>query len=89
MMAGSTDQWRSAFGLRLKLVRVAKDLNQQQMAKNLLISDRALKNYEKGLRDPPASLVAKVSVDFDIDARWLLLGDPDAIVPLRAVRDAI
>lgn len=72
-------------GQRLKMVRVSANMNQHQMATALGISDRALKNYEKGLRDPPSSLAVMVSRTFNIDARWLLLGadgvEPPPFVP--------
>jgi len=69
------------FGLRLKMVRVQAKMNQHQMATALGISDRSLNNYENGHRDPPTSLTAKVSTDFGIDPKWLLLGDDETELP--------
>lgn len=64
-----------AFGLRLRTLRAALSKTQGELASDLGIAVKTVKNYEGGHRDPPASLVALVCIKFAVDPAWLLLGD--------------
>lgn len=64
-----------AFGLRLRTLRAALSKTQCELATDLGIAVKTVKNYEGGHRDPPASLVAHVCIKFAVDPAWLLLGD--------------
>lgn len=63
-----------SLGDRLLEVRKQTTLNQLAFAKLFNLSDRGYKNYELGYRDPPASLLTKIALKYDINLNWLLLG---------------
>lgn len=55
------------FGLRLKELRLSRELTQTQLANKIGISRQAYVTYETGRSIPPAEVVAKLSKAFDTD----------------------
>lgn len=70
-----------AIGTRIAEVRRIKGLSQVQLAEALGISKPGLANYERGVRVPPASLVADLCEKHGVSASWLLLGDGPIFAP--------
>ena len=61
-------------GARLLAVRRMENLSQSEMALKLGVSQRSYIHYEKGTREPGASLLLAVSRSFGVDLQWLLEG---------------
>ena len=60
------------FKERLKELRSEKGLSQQQLAKLIGVSQKAIDFWEKGINEPKASYVVALSKFFDISADYLL-----------------
>ncbi|MBL4747916.1 MAG: helix-turn-helix transcriptional regulator [Magnetovibrio sp.] len=65
----------SQFSERLLAVRKRTGLSQADFGKKLGISDRAYKNYELEIRKIPTDIAKLICREFDVDIRWLLLGE--------------
>ncbi|MBQ7246530.1 MAG: helix-turn-helix transcriptional regulator [Lachnospiraceae bacterium] len=57
---------------RLVCLRKAKGLTQLCTAKALYISRAAYSSYERGLRQPPADMLVRISALFDVSTDYLL-----------------
>ena len=64
-----------SIGFRLLEVRKARGLNQTDVAAEIDISHGALVNYEKGTREPPASVILDFAKAYKVSAAWLLTGE--------------
>lgn len=64
-----------SIGGRFLEVRKARGLNQVEVAAAIDVSHGALVNYEKGLREPPATAIIAFSKTYNINPSWLLLGE--------------
>lgn len=60
---------------RVHSLRKIAGVTQAEVAKRLEVSVGAYQNYEKGSRDIPSSTAIKLCSFFDVNPRWLLLGD--------------
>lgn len=62
-------------------IRKARGVNQADVAAHLDISHGALVNYEKGLREPPASVILGFARMYKVNPAWLLTGEgrPDQV----------
>ena len=60
------------FGLRLKTLRVQKDLTQNQFAKKLEITRSSVSYYEKNAIYPSIEILIKICQYFDVSADFLL-----------------
>jgi transcriptional regulator with XRE-family HTH domain len=64
-------------GERIKEIREAQNLNQDEFALQLGISKHALVNYEKGHSSPQFSLLERIIHEFPVpDPVWFMLGHP-------------
>jgi transcriptional regulator with XRE-family HTH domain len=63
-----------ALGKRLRQVR-GFEIKQEQMAKELGISQSQLSKYERGVAAPPADVLFLIKRKFRISIDWLLTGD--------------
>jgi transcriptional regulator with XRE-family HTH domain len=61
-------------GVRIMELRKAKGLSQAQLGKLLSLSQPALANYERDVRDPPASFLLALCNLFKANPCWLLQG---------------
>lgn len=64
-----------SIGGRIFEIRKALGLNQADVATELGISHGALVNYEKGLREPPASVILGFADKYKVSAAWVLTGE--------------
>jgi transcriptional regulator with XRE-family HTH domain len=64
-----------SIGGRILEIRKALGLNQADVASELGISHGALVNYEKGLREPPASVILGFAERYKVSAAWVLTGE--------------
>ncbi|MGL4737409.1 MAG: helix-turn-helix domain-containing protein, partial [Cellulosilyticaceae bacterium] len=62
------------FGLFLVQLRKEKEMTQKQLAEQLLISDKAVSKWERGLSLPDISLLIPLSQIFDVTTTELLCG---------------
>jgi len=63
-----------ALGRRLRQVR-GFEINQEDMANELGISQSQLSKYERGIAAPPADVLFLIKRKFRISIDWLLTGD--------------
>lgn len=64
----------SSIGQRIKLIRQKVGLSQDEFAKKLGYSKRALINWEKGIADPSVSLLQTLLQEYSVDLEWLVTG---------------
>ncbi|KUR75079.1 helix-turn-helix domain-containing protein [Novosphingobium sp. Fuku2-ISO-50] len=64
-----------SIGRRLLEIRKARGLNQADVAAEIDISHGALVNYEKGMREPPASVILAFAKTYKVSPAWLLTGE--------------
>ena len=62
-----------ALGRRLRELRV--DLTQEEMAKELKISQSQLSKYERGVSAPTADVLFFMKKSFEVSIDWLLTGE--------------
>ena len=58
----------------LRLVRKARNLNQQKVAMDLNISRESLSYYENGKREPSLALLVQMSRYFNVSIDFLITG---------------
>lgn len=58
----------------LRLVRKARNLNQQKVAMDLNISRESLSYYENGKREPSLALLVEMSRYFNVSINYLITG---------------
>ena len=58
----------------LRLVRKARNLNQQKVAMDLNISRESLSYYENGKREPSLALLVEMSRYFNVSIDYLITG---------------
>ena len=62
--------------MKLKEIRKAKGISQEQAAVDLGISVRALQNYEYGQREPNVAMIIKLAKYYNVTADYLLDLEP-------------
>lgn len=60
------------FGKRLKLLRTNLNLTQNQLGKDLNLSQRAISSYENGLRFPDEQILNLIADYFNVSVDYLL-----------------
>jgi transcriptional regulator with XRE-family HTH domain len=63
-----------SIGKRIAKVRGRTGLSQTAFAPRFNVSPSALKNYERGVSDPPTSLLVELCATYEVSANWLLTG---------------
>lgn len=79
----ATDDFNAEVSVRLAAVRAASGLTQLQFAESIGLSDRAYSNYERGIRELPATVVRALVHAYNIDPLWILMGsqaEPEYVV---------
>ena len=56
----------------IKELRLEKGLTQQQLAKNIGVSQKAIDYWERNVNEPKASYIIKLADFFDVSADYLL-----------------
>ncbi len=69
-------------GSRFKIVRKMNNLNQNQFAEAINISQGRLSEIEKGICKPSADTLILIAEQFRVDLNWLLLEDKVELKPL-------
>lgn len=64
--------YTNIFAERLKFARIAKNMTQEKLAIILKITQKAVSNYEKGLREPSFALLVKISQKLNRPVGWFL-----------------
>lgn len=59
----------------LKIIRKARNLNQQKVAMDLNISREALSHYENGKRESSLDMLNKLSKYFNVSIDYLINGE--------------
>ena len=65
-------------GLLIKKKRLEKNMTQQELADKLHITDRAISNWERGLRAPDISLLQELSAILELNISDILSGEEHA-----------
>lgn len=65
----------SSIGERLKAVRVRAGLAQAAFGEALGYSRRAVINWEQNAAEPSVGVLAKLCRLFDVDPKWVVMGD--------------
>ena len=60
------------FKERLKELRIEKSLSQQQLAKAIGVTQKAIDFWEKGINEPKVSYVWALANFFDVSADYLI-----------------
>lgn len=68
-------------GERIKKLRKALDLTQQQFAEKIGSTQNALTGYETGRRNPSSSVINNICKTFDVSESWLRTGDGEMLIP--------
>jgi len=67
---------------RFRLIReITGGETREQFAQRLNLPVTTLANYEKGVTEPPASVIAKYKDAFNIASDWLITGEGDMLIP--------
>lgn len=62
-------------GLRIKELRLERDMRQEELARILSVSKAEISFYENSKRIPPLTKLIKISEIFDISINELILGE--------------
>lgn len=68
-------------GERIKKLRKALDLTQQQFAEKIGSTQNALTGYETGRRNPSSSVINNICKTFDVSEKWLRTGEGEMLIP--------
>jgi transcriptional regulator with XRE-family HTH domain len=80
------EDFRKAFGARLKEFRKRKRWSQKEMAAKVDIRFQQLNKYESGLNLPPAEMLIKLADALATSVDYLLTGNPAEEIPLGNAR---
>lgn len=67
---------------RIKKLRKALDLTQQEFAGRLGIKRNTVANYETGRNDPIDAVISLICREFNVNEHWLRTGEGDMFVQL-------
>lgn len=80
------EDFRKAFGARLKDLRKQKRWSQKELAAKVDIRFQQLNKYESGLNLPPAEMLIKLADALATTVDYLLTGNPAEEMPLGNAR---
>ena len=72
-------------GLLIKQKRLEKNMTQQELADRLHITDRAISNWERGLRAPDISLLQELSNILGLSISDILSGEEQTTTGLTRI----
>lgn len=67
---------------RIKKLRKALDLTQQDFANRLGTTRDNIAGYETGRRSPSVAVISLICREFDVSETWLRTGEGDMFVPM-------
>lgn len=85
-LAMRNEDFRKAFGARLKELRKQKRWSQKELAAKVDIRFQQLNKYESGLNLPPAEMLIKLADALATSVDYLLTGNPAEEIPLGNAR---
>ena len=65
---------------RIRAVRKAVDLTQQEFAQKIGSTQNILANYEIGRRNPSSSVINNICKTFNVNEEWLRTGDGEMFI---------
>ena len=86
LLTMQNEDFRKAFGARLKALRKQKRWSQKELAAKVNIRFQQLNKYESGLNLPPAEMLVKLADALATTVDYLLTGNPAEDSPLGDVR---
>lgn len=86
LLAMQNEDFRKAFGARLKELRKQKRWPQKELAAKVAIRFQQLNKYESGLNIPPAEMLIKLADALATTVDYLLTGNPVEEMPLSNAR---
>lgn len=60
------------FGERLKIARIAKGLNQRELAEKIGLTKQQITKYETGSSTPSYDVLKKICLELNTSANWLM-----------------
>ena len=72
---------------RLKKLRKALDLTQQEFADRIGVKRNSLANYETGRNTPIDAIIASICREFNVNEEWLRTGSGDMFLPVDRNED--
>ncbi|NLJ94040.1 MAG: helix-turn-helix transcriptional regulator [Clostridiaceae bacterium] len=63
---------KNIFGMRLKALRVQKNLSQKELSDDLEIGRPTITQYETGSKNPSLKMVIKIADYFDVSVDYLI-----------------
>ncbi|GAB6066568.1 hypothetical protein JCM9492_16630 [Aquifex pyrophilus] len=66
-------------GERIRKVREERGLSVEEFAKAIGISPKKLEEFEKGISRPCDATLVFIAKRFNVDYRWLALGEKEAV----------
>lgn len=60
------------FAIRLKELRIEKQLKQSELAIALSVDQRSISNWENAIREPDYAMLTKIAQFFDVSTDYLL-----------------
>jgi len=85
-LARPENEPQTELGKRLRKVReMLGNEGHEQFSVRLNLPKNTLANYETGLREPPASVIAAYNDVYNIDTHWLLTGKGEMFTDAAAV----
>ncbi|WP_461829776.1 helix-turn-helix domain-containing protein [Aquifex sp.] len=66
-------------GERIRKVREERGMSIQEFAKAIGISEKKLEEFEKGISRPCDATLVYIAKRFNVDYRWLALGEREAV----------
>ena len=86
LFAMQHEDFRRAFGARLKELRKQKRWSQKELAAKVDLRFQQLNKYESGLNTPPAEMLIKLADALATTVDYLLTGNPAEEMPLGNAR---
>jgi transcriptional regulator with XRE-family HTH domain len=86
LLAMQNEDFRKAFGARLKDLRKQKRWSQKELAAKVDIRFQQLNKYESGLNLPPAEMLIKLADALATTVDYILTGNPAEEMPLGNAR---
>jgi len=71
------------FGKRLAVLRKERGLTQEELAKILGVTRKAVDYYERRAKNPSAEVLAHVAKRLDVSAGWLMGAEDVARIPVK------
>lgn len=67
---------------RVRELRIAKNLTQQEFADKLKIKRSTISNYDIGRSEPSESAISLICREFNVSEDWLRTGEGEMFVPI-------